>query len=151
MKHILRTALIAAALGFAVLGGASSTFAADGSGSINVALTQPRVVSGSVNTTVTCSTAGTVYSVRAHRASIHGTWIAGRMIIHGYTGPGAYQATVSVSFGRGWFVESRVVHNVQVTVSPTGGTWTFARTASGAWFPRLAGKTFAGTITYVCG
>jgi hypothetical protein len=151
MKAILRVVVVSAAVGLATLGMATSAFAATGSGSVSVALTQPRAVSGTASAAVTCTTNGTVYTVRTQRVTIHGATISAAAVIHGYAGPGTYKAAVALTYVHAGVTTAGAVRYVPLTISETGGTWTFARTATGAKYPKIAGVTFAGTISYTCG
>jgi hypothetical protein len=73
-----------------------------------------------------------------------------RLVIGKYTGAGSYTGRVRVTHMRGARFRGRVLRDVPVTVTSTGGSFKYAKTLSGKHNPALAGKTVSVTGSWTC-
>ena len=120
-------------------------------GSVSANLTVGSVtINGTRSANVSCVQKGSTYTVTTNRTSVNGYQIVGHVVVRNYTGPGTYTATVSLSVKGPKVTAAGAVKGVQVTIGDTGGSWSFARTATGNTYPKLQGKTVSGTLSYGC-
>jgi hypothetical protein len=115
-----------------------------GAGSITVSVAKPVVVSGHVDTTVTCATASRTYTASGDGALVAGYHVAFSVKVVPYHGPDDYPAAiVSVKLdGPSGTVESGSVP-APVTVTRTGGSFQIDTTAEG-------GRAFAASLDWAC-
>ena len=128
----------------------SATASITGTGSVTASLTSPVAITGTRSANVPCAVHGTTYSISSTKASIDGYKVTAAMVIRNYTGPGTYTATVTMAISGPKYVAIGAVTGVKLTISATGGVWSFSRTAPGATYPKLAGKTVSGSLAYTC-
>lgn len=135
----LRTPAVAAAPAAATTGSVKVDLAI---GSIAITGTKP--------VSVACSVRGTTYTVATTKTTIDGYQVYASVVIRNYTGPGTYTATVSMGAKGSGLAAAGAVKGVQVTVTSTGGVFSFAKSASGTKAPKLQGMAIAGSLTYTC-
>ncbi len=125
--------------------------AATTTGSVKVDLTIGSIdITGSKPVSVACSVKGKTYTVATTKTTIDGYQVYASVVIRNYTGPGTYTATVSMGAKGTNLAAAGAVKGVKVTVTETGGVFSFAKTASGTNAPKLQGTTIAGSFTYTC-
>lgn len=107
-------------------------------------------ISGSKASNVTCTVRNGTYTVKTSRVTVNGHQVNGSVVVKNYTGPGTYTATVALKVTGPKATAAGMVKGVQVTITETGGTWSFATTATGAVAPKLQGKTISGSLSYGC-
>ncbi|KPM52282.1 hypothetical protein ACG83_28155 [Frankia sp. R43] len=114
-----------------------------GPGSLTLAITSPVMLSGHVNTTVSCETAARRY-VASATGTLDGATVTQNVRVAGYAGPGSYPAVISVSVvaaDGSKYAISAVPTTVQVTAD--GGAVSFNASTSG-------GRALAGSISWAC-
>lgn len=162
----ITTAALAAALGLGIAGAsfAPSAAAADvpaaavavapaasTTGSVEVDLTIGSIeITGSKPVSVACSVKGTTYTAVTTKTTVDGYQVYASVVIRNYTGPGTYTATVSMGAKGTNLATAGAIKGVKVTVSDTGGVFSFSKTGTGTNAPKLQGKTVAGSLEYTC-
>ena len=115
---------------------------AGGPGTLTLALTAPKQVSGHVDTAVTC-VPGRVYRAYGNGA-VQGYTVRVTASAAGYTGPGTYPTTLTGSIvapGGEAFALAGV--RTSASISTTGGSAPFQATGS-------RGRTLAGSVGWAC-
>ena len=118
---------------------------ATASGSVTAKITSPIAVSGTVATAVSCTSAR-LYRASVTSAVIKGDQVSFAVTIPGYRGPGSYPATVAVTLSQASGVVTTVAGVSRVPAVITDGGGSFSVSATGT-----AGRTFSGSLTWVCG
>jgi hypothetical protein len=151
-RTILAASAFSAALAFPILTALPAS-AATGTGSITPSITSPVVVSGTgIQTSMSCNanTQAKAYVMRVESVPVQGYTLAATVSIKGYTGPGTYPAAVTSTVSGNGKVYGGAQKATSVTVSETGGSLQFSKTATGSKLPKAAGKTLAGSLTWAC-
>lgn len=151
MKHLSALtagiAMLAAPLALAPAASAQTP------GSVTASLTSPVAITGTATApglTCTIRQSAKTYNLRISRVSVNGYQFNGNATIVGYTGPGTYSATMTFSAAGSGTTIGGGGTKVPVTITATGGSAAFTRTASGARAPKAAGATATGTISWTC-
>jgi hypothetical protein len=145
---VAATTLAIAGLGVGLAPPASAQTA----GSITASLSAPRAVTGTAAAPgLTCTVRPTAktYNLKIARTTVDGYVISGNATIVGYAGPGSYNATLSFT-AVGPTSIAGGGKSVPVTITETGGSASFTKTASGAKVPKKAGTTAVGSIAWTC-
>ena len=135
-------------------GSASSTASSDpvsttspppAAGSLSVSVTSPVTVSGSASRPVSCI-AGLAYRASVSSAVIDGDQFSASVVVAGYHGPGTYPAVVAVTLRQASGLVTTVtgVSRVPAVITAAGGSFSVSATGS-------AGRTFTGSLSWVCG
>lgn len=150
----LSTLVVAPLIALGLMAGSGTVHAAGttGTGSVTASFTSPVTFSGTASPKMTCSTNAKAhtYTVVIDKVGVDGGKVAGSATIRNYSGPGDYTATVVLAASKGKTAVAGSVKNVPVTVTSTGGTFSFSKTASGTYVPKLQGKVVTGTIAWTC-
>ena len=162
----ITTAALAAALSFGAAGAAlapaaaaanlpapavTAAPAASTTGSIKVDLTIGSIeITGTKPVSVACSVKGKTYTAVTTKTTVDGYQVYASVVIRNYTGPGTYTATVSMGAKGTNLATAGAVKGVKVTISETGGVFSFSKTGTGTNAPKLEGKTVAGSLSYTC-
>jgi hypothetical protein len=156
MRRFLASTALAVCLGTAGLAAGTAAAAApatsaSGTGTVTAALTAPRTIQGTKSVPMTCSSTTKSYKVSIGKVVENGSAVTASATIPGYHGPGTYQATVSmkITTSSGAVVAAGSVPYVPVTITSTGGTFSFSKTGNGT-YPKLAGKTVSGSLSWTC-
>lgn len=125
--------------------------AASTTGSIKVDLTIGSIdITGSKPVSVACSVKGKTYTAVTTKTTVDGYQVYASVVIRNYTGPGTYTATVSMGAKGTNLAAAGAVKGVKVTVSETGGVFSFSKTGTGTSAPKLEGTTISGSLSYTC-
>lgn len=147
-----QTALSAASASPA--GSASSTASSDpvsatspplAAGSLSVSVSSPVTVSGSAPGPVACAT-GLAYRASVSGAVIDVNQFSASVVVAGYHGPGTYPAVMAVTLRQASGLVTTVagVSRVPAVITAAGGSFSVSATGS-------AGRTFTGSLSWVCG
>lgn len=120
-----------------------------GTGTGTVAVTGPAGKTHSRTGTVSCKTVNGRYVVANVTRLAHGRRVL-RVIVPHYTGPGAYTGRVVLLRRHGGAFRGRDLRRVPVTITSTGGSFTYAKTLSGKRHHALAGKTVRVQASWSC-
>jgi hypothetical protein len=114
-------------------------------GSLTASVSSPSVASGTVPALVTCLT-GPTYRAGGSRLTIRGNQLSFSVTIAGYRGPGTYPALVVVTWRQvsGLVTTLAGVYRVPAVITSTGGSFSVSATG-------IEGRTFTGSLTWVCG
>jgi hypothetical protein len=149
MKHSLRTAaaLAACSAGLLLTTGAQAQTA----GSVSATITSPVAVSGTAAAPgLSCVVRpnAKTYNVKITQTSVDGYTITGNGTITGYTGPGSYTATMSVTLTGNGKNLAGAGKKVPVTITETGGSAAFSKSTAGT--SKTSAKSFVGSIGWGC-
>lgn len=151
-RRLARTAAIGL-LSIAAIGTiAASPASAQTAGSVTAALTSPRALSGTAaapGLTCTIRPSAKTYNLRIARTTVDGYAFTGNATIVGYTGPGNYNAALTFT-ASGATTIAGGGKSVPVTITETGGSAAFSKTASGAKVSKAAGKQAIGSLSWTC-
>jgi hypothetical protein len=143
----LLTAAIAAPAAFTLPAQAQTA------GTVSVSLTSPTVVSGTAtasNLTCATGTKAKTYSVQFGTSTVEGYAVTGNASIVGYKGPGNYNAVLTFTAKGPSQTLGGGGRSVPVTITATGGSASFTKTATGKKVAKAAGKTASGSISWTC-
>jgi hypothetical protein len=115
-----------------------------GAGSLTLSVTKPVSLSGHVNTTVSCVTAGHTYTASADNAVVAGYQVAFTVRVTAYHGPATYPGAV-VSLRLDGPTGAIGVADVPapVTVTSSGGAFTLDTTTE-------SGKALSASVEWAC-
>ena len=120
---------------------------ANGSGTIT--LVGPQGKSHTRTGAVSCRVVHGRYIVRT-AGGRPGRGMRVRLVIGKYTGPGTYTGRVRVTQMHGARFHGRILRDVPVTVTSTGGSFKYSKTLSGKHNAALAGKTVSVSASWTC-
>jgi hypothetical protein len=122
---------------------AASAATPETSGSVTLSITEPVSLSGTVNTTVSCST-GRVYQASAGTAPLNGYSVSFTVLAAGYHGPGSYTGLITLQLTEpdGTTV-TLPAGTVPTTLTATGGISTIDLTTPG-------GMPVDGSLAWTC-
>ena len=132
----------------AVLASTRSTFVVPGvggPGSVTATLTAPVEVSGHVDTVVECTRGKRTYLANAASADLDGYQLAFTVSAVGYTGPGTYPTTVTVTLRQPDGTSTSVVARPKVPAKITSEGGSFELSAIGT-----NGRTLAASLSWAC-
>lgn len=127
--------------------------ASTGSGHLTASIVLPVAASGSgvpAEMTCTANTKAKTYFVRLQPTVVGTYTLAGSATIAGYKGPGSYRATFTMTITGNGKAYGGAQTGASVVVNTAGGAVRFAKTATGAQAPKVAGKTVAGQVSWTC-
>jgi hypothetical protein len=124
-------------------GANAATTPADGSGSVTVSITEPIPISGTANTTVSCTAGRVTYVASASTVPIKG-YTLGFSVAAPYHGPGTYPGvlTLQLTEPNGTTVTLPAA-SAPTTIDATGGSFTVDATTPG-------GTPIDGSISWTC-
>lgn len=120
---------------------------ANGSGTIT--LVGPQGKSHTRSGAVSCRVVHGRYVVRTVGGRA-GRGMRARLVIGRYAGPGTYTGRVRITQTRGARFHGRILRDVPVTVTSTGGSFKYSKTLSGKHNAALAGKTVSVSASWTC-
>ena len=126
-------------------GATSATVGQPAVGSLTATVTSPSTVSATVPAPVACLT-GPAYRAGGSRLTIRGNQLSFSVTIAGYRGPGTYPALIAVTWRQasGLVTTLAGVFRVPAVITSTGGSFSVSATG-------IEGRTFTGSLTWVCG
>ena len=120
---------------------------ANGSGTIT--LVGPQGKSHTRSGAVSCRVAHGRYVVRTVGGR-PGRGMRLRLVVGRYAGPGTYTGRVRITQTRGARFHGRILRDVPVTITSTGGSFKYSKTLSGKHNQALAGKTVSVSASWTC-
>jgi len=159
MSITRKPAVIATCAALAAAGGGAATIASSAgastvgsgaaSGTGTIVVTGPAGKTHTRTGAVTCKAVGGRYVVRAVSRRAHVRRVL-RLIVRRYTGPGSYTGIAVLVHRHGGAFRGRVLKSVPVTITSTGGSFSYSRTLSGRRHPALKGKTIGVKASWTC-
>lgn len=155
-RRVLAAAVAVAAVGVApaaLLAGSASASTprrtgANGTGTVT--LVGPAGHSHTMSGAVSCRVVGSRYVVSTGGGRRRGHGLRVRLVIPKYTGAGSYTGRLRIVHVRRARFRGRVLRDVPVTVTSTGGSFKYSRTLTGKHHKALAGKTISVSGSWTC-
>ncbi|WP_249010331.1 hypothetical protein [Conexibacter sp. DBS9H8] len=164
MSLITRPAVLAACAALAAGGGTAAVLVTSaGAATVSTATTAPGTGHGTGTVTftgpggkshtrtgaVSCRVANGHYMLTSVRKLAHGRRIL-RVIVPGYTGAGSYHGTVVMMRRHANAFRGRDLRHVPVTLTTTGGSFSYSKTLNGTHHHALKGKTVSARASWTC-